>query len=329
MIVLMGGSGSTGSSLTKNILNRHPFIFAGEETNLFCKPALYSHFQDKKEQILRRGINGLPNKGWHLYRGVDLFQPTYDIDLKQYEKILNRATSFKEFANLLEWHFLLKNQQKIWLEKTPANAAMFTQFLSTFEEGKVVHMCRHPLDTIASLIERGYNLYYAIGIYLLNTGAGLATKDDERSLNVKYEDIVTSPKQTIENVCNFLGVEYFEHMTNAQNENIATTQLEGWKYDETGEIGQGSVGRFQQLKEGQKSDILYAIQHVHVNEVGQKYYGIQHTTIAEIAKNLGYTIPDQEKKGSKIKLKLAKQKDRLIRIGRMYKTGFQYPLSIQ
>ena len=37
MQVVMGGSGSTGSSLLKNILNRHPDIFSGEETEFFAK----------------------------------------------------------------------------------------------------------------------------------------------------------------------------------------------------------------------------------------------------------------------------------------------------
>ncbi len=70
--VIMGGSGSTGSSLLKNILNRNSKIFAGTETSLFCKKGIYFNWSSAKSRLLKRGVRGLRNFGFHIYNGTDL-----------------------------------------------------------------------------------------------------------------------------------------------------------------------------------------------------------------------------------------------------------------
>ena len=94
MVVLMGGSGSTGSSLLKNILNRHTKIYAGEESNLFCKKELYADFNNSKHRITKRGLFGLKNHGWHIYNGIDFVNNDYPISNAQIIEIAIKSHSF-------------------------------------------------------------------------------------------------------------------------------------------------------------------------------------------------------------------------------------------
>ena len=45
--IIIGGSGSSGSSLLATILNRHPEVAVGPELSLFNKPVLYENNWDE------------------------------------------------------------------------------------------------------------------------------------------------------------------------------------------------------------------------------------------------------------------------------------------
>jgi len=73
MSVVIGCSGSTGSSLLKTILNRHSQIFAGPEAALFAFPQVYDNWKVCKKQLLK----GIKNEDWQLRKGMVLLQPEF------------------------------------------------------------------------------------------------------------------------------------------------------------------------------------------------------------------------------------------------------------
>ncbi len=328
MIALIGGSGSTGSSLLKNILNRHPQVFAGDESNLFCKKKLYYDFQLYKKSITKRGLHGLKNHGWHIYNGVDFDAPEYEITPKEINTYIVNSQDFISFNSYLQDHFTKGDHSKIWIEKTPSNSANFADFLDTFDSGKIIHIVRNPLDTIASLISRGYSLYYATGIYLLNTGSGLSHHENQRCLTIKYEDLVNNSVQTVKSICKFLNISFESKMLITHHEKIENSQLAGWNYDETANIGTQSVGRFAKLSIDAQLEIYNAINKIQINQDGLKYYKINHKDILEISQELGYNLPSSDSLASSKKLKKEMKKDRWQRIIRLYPTGLTYPLQI-
>lgn len=328
MIVLIGGSGSTGSSLLKNILNRHPQIFAGEESNLFCKAKLYTDFQSYKSSIIKRGLFGLKNHGWHIYNGVDLYSPEYNLTKESLHILIAQSNSFMALTSQLQDHFLKEKDQQIWIEKTPANSANFGLFLNKFVDGKIIHITRNPLDTIGSLISRGYTLFYAVGIYLLNTASALQHKDNVRCYTIKYEDLVDFPEKSIHEICKFLDIEFDPMILHSQKENIAVSQLKGWQYDETANIGKKSVGRFEKLNPKLQSEIIYAIHTIKISSKGKSIYNIEYNTIMDLAESLGYPIPNIRSR-HKTKLQSQRRVDRWRRIIKAYPTGIRYPLKLQ
>jgi hypothetical protein len=325
----MGGSGSTGSSLLKNILNRHHDIFSGGETAFFAKKMIYKDWQYAKSRVLRRKFFGLRNYGWHLYNGTDLVQNEYLWNKNELGILLRDSNSLSEFTTAFYERPLNGQGSNIWLEKTPANAACFSMFLDSFKESKAIHMVRNPFDTIASLMRRGFDLYYATGIYLLNTASGISCNYTNRTHTVKYEALISDPEGTVREICSFLGINYYDHMLQPQGEYVDNSQLEGWKYDETKAIGKGSVGRFSKLSSDSQNEILEAVNLIQIAPKGKSYYKTDIANIEQICSKLGYDYVSKNSKSSLKELKILQVKDRFARIRRGYPTGFSYPLEIK
>ena len=190
-------------------------------------------------------------------------------------------------------------------------------------------MVRNPLDTIASLQRRGFDLYYATGIYLLNTACGLNVQESKRSITVKYEDLISKPADTVQEICSFLGIKFSSKMLEPQGEVIDISKLSGWNYDETKAIGKGSVGRFKQLEDEGQNAILEAINMVQVNETGRGYYRTNIQNVEEICDVLGYDFYNLGKASTYKTLKALQSQDRFKRMRRGYPTGFYYPLEVR
>ena len=329
MQIIMGGSGSTGSSLLKNILNRHHEIFSGGETAFFAKKMIYEDWHKAKRRALKRKMFGLRNHGWHIYNGTDLLQQEYLWNKVDLEAALLSSPTLNAFTSTFYEKPLKLKGASIWLEKTPANSACFSFFLNSFPKGKAIHMVRNPFDTIASLMSRGFDLHYATGVYLLNTASGISTNDPNRTHTVKYEDLTHSPEETVREICNFLGVEYISEMLEPQGEVVENAQLQGWKYDETKAIGRGSIGRFNKLSDESQHEILEAVNLIQISGKGKGYYNTKVLNIEEICKVLGYDFYNIGKRSSYNSLKKLQFKDRFTRIRRGYPTGIYYPLEIR
>jgi len=329
MSVLMGGSGSTGSSLVKNILNRHEALFSGEETSLFAKMEIYSDWKNAKNRLLKRKWKGLRNHGFHIYNGTDILSSDYLNSEKELAGIIDQSTSLIDFTARFYQKSLHLHNAKIWLEKTPANAVCFNKFLDHYRDGKIIHTIRNPYDTVASLWSRGYSLYYAVGIYLINTAAGLGSRKEEgKYLETKYESLVSDPQKEVGKICSFLNLQFSERLLQPQGENVVNPQLQGWNYDETGKIGSKAVGRFAKLSNEDQERIMEAFQMIRINKVGQQYYNTTLSSIEEICRLIDYDYYPLGSVRSKKMLKVAKRKDRIERIKRGYKTGIYYPLEI-
>jgi len=326
----MGGSGSTGSSLLKNILNRNEEIFSGGETAFLSKRLVYDDWSKAKRRLQLRKRKGLRNFGFHIYNGTDMCTPEYLWDKDELDEAARMSKTMDNFCDVYFGKALELTGATTWIEKTPANSACFTSFLNHFQDGKAIHMVRNPYDTIASLCNRGFTLHYAVGVYLLNTASGLAARHiSDRCHIVKYEDLVRSPKETVAKVCRFLDVRFNPSMLESKNENIADSQLEGWNYDETQNIGSKAVGRFKRLSDEQQTEILEAINLLSINDRGVDYYDLDISSIQEICEILGYEFYQIGSAGVRKKLKELQRRDRINRLRRGYPTGVYYPLQIQ
>lgn len=328
MAGLIGGSGSTGSSLLRQILNRHSHVFCGPETSLFCKSELYNNWSEHKKAIQKKGWGGLRSKSWHIFRGFELTKEEFNVTEDLLTRMIDQSETFKSFIEKYFEH-CTESSEDIWLEKTPGNAYGFRQFLNLFPKGKVIHIYRNPYDTIASLVSRGFSHYQATCIYLLNTTFALSSKNSSSYTQLSYERLVNNPKQEVTALCSHLEIAYEEEMLMPTDKTFSDdpTQIKGWTYDETAPIAKGSIGKFSTLSKKDQEIIIYACKSIHVAPNTFKKENLSHINIHSLSKELDYDFVELRTPSYYSVLKNQKNKDLWLRTKKnAYYNFFNYPI---
>jgi hypothetical protein len=88
-----------------------------------------------------------------------------------------------------------------------------------FPEAKYVHLLRDPRDVALSTISMGWagNVFFGVDRWIETETSWdrLALKvEKSRILEIKYEDLVSKPQDTLRAVCNFLNIDFDEAMLN-------------------------------------------------------------------------------------------------------------------
>jgi hypothetical protein len=331
MSVLIGGSGSTGSSLLRQILNRNSALFCGPETSLFCKASLFDNWSSHKSKLLNRGYRGLRSNSWHIYRGTDLLKKEAGHTEDGVRNLVKNSSSFSAFANAYFESNLENTGSSMWLEKTPGNVYNFSRFLKAFPDGKIIHIYRNPYDTIASLVSRGFSHYYATGIYLLNTSFGLSQRGNPNYTELSYENLVSDTEETVMNICRFLKVNYRPEMLMPSKDKYDDdpSQIGKWTYDERGEIESGSIGKFDSLSSTDQELIISATHRIQIISSLAHSEKLSCKKVEEICAALKYPFKTEENSDSLTQLKSQRQKDLVIRTKKMaYYNFLNYPLTL-
>lgn len=193
-MIFIGGCGRSGTTLLREMLNRHSNIFCGPETSMFGLPFLPSNI----------------SKMWN-------------IDEASLCSKAEASSNLVQFAERFYMDQTTKANKKRPADKTPNNIRVIGQLLTWFPNGRFIHIVRDGRDVVCSLrnhpkekIENGRIVPSLINRpitecaqrWLNDTSNGLVYRDHPRYLEIKYEDLVLSPEIILEQVCEFLGEEY-------------------------------------------------------------------------------------------------------------------------
>lgn len=323
MSVVIGCSGSTGSSLLKTILNRHSQVFAGPEAALFAFPQVYDNWAVCKKTLLE----GIRNEDWQLRKGMILLQPEFGWERKELEELMIASTSFTSFVKAFFAKPLKQESKQRWVAKTPANAVGLDPFLAHFPKGKVIQTVRNPYDTIASLMARGINAYAATAYYVYNTAAATSNRPNPRYHEIRYEDLVQHPAPVIKTLLTFLDLKYEPEILVAQHEKRAEpTAMKGWKHEETAAVKSSSIGRFQELETTKKDLIKAAFSTFRISENYLKKRKISYVNGEELCEVLGYEYLPSDLTKFQFLLKKYKWRDQLSRVKHgFYRQFLDYP----
>lgn len=321
MCFVIGCSGSTGSSLLKTILNRHSQIFAGPETSLFAFPQVYDRWNHLNNKLHK----GIITDGWSIKNGMDLLQEDIGWTATALNQVTQAAESFPDFVNRFFGLPLKKYQKQYWLEKTPINAYGAAAFLEHFPEGKVIQIIRNPYDTVASLVSRNINPYWATGYYVYNTAIMSSVHHSPSYYQLTYEDLVEKPHYTLESLFHFMDLPFEQEIIEARHEKRKEpTTIRGWKHHETGSIQSSSIGRFGELPPPQQELIKSALTHFEIQANYLDKYQIQFKNAAELCQHFDY--PFLQSSITPKSLKKYYWKDRFSRIKRgKSQQFFNYP----
>jgi tetratricopeptide (TPR) repeat protein len=97
-----------------------------------------------------------------------------------------------------------------WVEKTPPHIFQIGKFLKLRPQSQFIIMLRDGRDVVCSLKHRpDYQKFLdRLDRWIYDNVAGLLYWDDPRVKVVKYEDLVTTPEITLQQIFEFLGEEY-------------------------------------------------------------------------------------------------------------------------
>lgn len=224
--VFIVSSGRSGSTLLQSLLNASQQIYIPQESDFIARA--FPFFENKSlfenddyEVLASMFCLTSQDNGWGL-KQQDIFQAL------EKEKPNSFADAFNCICN--QYHTLKGTKDIKWGIKRPALIASISKILSVYPHAKIIHICRDGRDVYLSYksihekspVKFGPKrvipnaLYWVNGLrYVEQFQRFKVTKDS--LLEVKYEDILNSPEETLQKVCSFISIEYSPSMLESFN----------------------------------------------------------------------------------------------------------------
>jgi Sulfotransferase family len=211
----------SGSTLLRHLLNNHPAVACPAETNLAGALSLIA--------TACRVLNFEPRSGREEdgRDGKELAIPgSFDM-ADSVELAASTQSACRTVGKLLLGQYAARHNKSRWCDKSLTSARVAELLFAVYPEAQFICLYRHPLDSIASLIEAtpywcdsyGLGEYFArepqnrieaCGRYWLdNTRAvhAFQTRHPGACLGVRYEALVGSPADQVNRVLRFLRLD--------------------------------------------------------------------------------------------------------------------------
>ena len=160
------------------------------------------------------------------------FFPLWQVNLGGvYQKILALPKNERSLARIIDEVYMTYAAQsfpgaKVWGDQSPIHTFYLPYIKRIFPQARYIHLLRDGRDVTASLVSRfGENHLYES---VLRWKTSLKRINQFRKqiqsrqyLEVRYEDLVREPEQVLQQVCQFIGIDY------------STVMLDYWKLPST------------------------------------------------------------------------------------------------
>ena len=231
--LFLGGCPKSGTTLLLSLLDGHPkLVVLPEETHFLEQRADYSalgSYQAKLRRLLEKSdlpllggrkpgqIGKAPSADLRDYSSFDHQQFTRLAADFVAQPWINDSMLLSEtiraYAIAIGWDW--RNCVR-WVEKSTCNELCPEALFELFPEAKLIHVVRDPRGVFASVKRRLLN---RSGSYTkahrLVRGWNRSCRQiqklmdrRERYLVVRYEDLIQAPRESLERVCRFVGIEF-------------------------------------------------------------------------------------------------------------------------
>ena len=202
------GSPRSGTTLLYHILlSSGCFAVYRAETEIFSTIALRFNFSSAKDR--RRLLD--------LWIPSDLFRLSGLDAGRFHEQVTLKCRSGGDFLRIFMEGIGRRQQVDRWAEKTPEHLLYACEIKKNIEDALFLHIIRDGRDVAASMGELGYIPVFpwdkhrgvlAAGLYwewLLRQGRSAAQSIGRDYMEVRYEDLVTNPRLTLDRISSFIG----------------------------------------------------------------------------------------------------------------------------
>ena len=311
MKVIIGGSSSTGSSLLNRCLGRHQEVVISGETSLFARPQLITKWEQHKGRLQNWSkFKPLRSHGWHRENGVVLLNDEWGLTHDELTGLIDSASTYETFIQIMEGSILTTANKSAWIEKTPANALTLPNLSMRLDRAYYITIVRHPLETIASMIHRGYDTLYSCGIFLLNSCFGLSIKS-ERWRMIRFEDFLEDYRAVTAEIIADVGLNPDLIDWDQSTQKI---KLNSWRFAEDQLPQPMKHSRFDGLDIDTQQEVLGLIDCLRINP-HFKIAGIsaKYLDVRSIAKVTGYDIDHRKSSRSNMDFNNRLRKSLILR----------------
>jgi Sulfotransferase family len=200
------GSPRSGTTLFSRILDSHSRIAIYHESHYYpiFRPDLYRYGDLRSPRNLRRLIEDVRE----VTRVQGFMAPP---STEEFLEILDEPTFEGVFAALLRL-YSKKHAKARCGDKTPGHHAYLSEILEKFDS-PVIYILRDPRDVITS-IQTAFHTSLDGSIRTWNQAFYDYKRFSRRVHLIRYEDLVSDPRQTIESACAYIGESFEAEMFN-------------------------------------------------------------------------------------------------------------------
>ncbi len=212
--IFVGGLHRSGTTLMRLLLDSHPHIACGPESDLF---------QDNRLERLYTDLRTI----W-----PTILSPHYEFAPHTVDQAM---------AGLMHSIFMPYSQKQgkpRWAEKTPKNILVIDTLFAWFPAAQFIHMIRDPRDAFCSVREKAaknkkprwaaMTPERTATSWCRRINCGLAWRErPDRYREVRYEELVTRPEATVRSVLAFLGEPWAASML--EHNPIFSTSVGRWR----------------------------------------------------------------------------------------------------
>ena len=267
-LVIVGGCGSSGTTLLVHLLSRHRALASGPEMNFFNHKEVLSLEDLATHQSAlfqrRRLSNGYKDE----YRFLKSEKASL-IDPELFYRWINNSNTLRELYGTFAEHMCKPHRAEVFVEKTPSNVYNFAALSKLFPNLPLIHQIRDGRDVVASLIGRGKTLFEAGSRWLYDTIAGLSAREAPSYLETRYEQLVKDPAGTLNIIFRHLNLSTEPDILRGPPDSSTGIYVEQWREMASGRswqqtpnepISTKSVGRYRQELTPDQLSTLYRIQ---------------------------------------------------------------------
>jgi len=191
--IFIGGLFKSGTTLLRAMLGQHSSIASGLETQWF-----------------NMDWDGMKDR--EFYDHIERLGHFYGFEKSFAKMIGDESKNVIQFLNLFLGLYTKSLGKKRWVEKTPGNILHLNRIYAGWPGAKVIHVIRDPRDVFASLrqAKKWDTIEVFSDLWCQYLGSAERFKkelqlDEEKYLEIRYEAVITRPKEIMKRLLAFLG----------------------------------------------------------------------------------------------------------------------------
>ncbi|MCW3991710.1 MAG: sulfotransferase, partial [Candidatus Bathyarchaeota archaeon] len=199
--IIIGGCARSGTTLIRVMLDTHPHIYCGPESNLFLPIRIRT----------RKRIEELSWK--------------FDVPAEEIQTLMRSSRCLSEFIEKFFGRIGSIHGKRRWADKSPRNVLRLDYIFKHFPRAKFIHMIRDGRDVACSLrtfpkrkivngkifpVKTNRPLDECIRWWVHDVNIGIGYRNDSRYYELKYEDLIFNTERALKELFMFLDEPYEE-----------------------------------------------------------------------------------------------------------------------